>query len=136
MDIDVTRPSILLAELMALSIEAHKHLVDITVTISGHVNSVMIMIVTDCSYQMYLDGKQPEPVIHVIFSLNSENAEQFIGATIDSATDLIAERKDQDKDAAEWSVKNHKQPIKMTCQSHKSAFTDFTIHQVATVLRQ
>lgn len=92
----------LLQELMALSIDAHSYLVDINVTVSGHINGVMIMIVTDCTAQMYLDGKQPEPVVHVNFNLSSDKAEQFIGAAIDTANDLIAERKTLtlDKDAA------------------------------------
>ncbi len=89
-----------LAELHELAIEAPKNTVDIIVNYHGHVKQLTIIIIADCSDGMYINGKQPEPVTHVHFSIYDEKAEQFIENAINTATTLIAERKSQNKDAA------------------------------------
>jgi hypothetical protein len=91
---------LLLAELNALSIEAPVNIVDIFVTVSGHVKLVTIRIIHNCSEKMYLSGKQPKPVTNVVFSVFDESAEELIGAAIDTANQLIGEVEIQVKDAA------------------------------------
>jgi hypothetical protein len=91
---------LLLAELNALSIEAPANIVDITVTVFGHIKLVTIRVTPNCSEQMYLSGKQPKPVTDVMFSVFDESAEELIGAAIDTANQLIGEVEFQDKDAA------------------------------------
>ena len=91
---------LLLAELNALSVEAPANIVDIIVSVFGHVKQVTIRITSNCSEQMYLSGKQPKPATDVGFSLFDENAEVLIGAAIDTANQLIGEIEIKQKDAA------------------------------------
>jgi len=90
----------LISQLTVLSLEAPSNIIDVSISIAGHVKNIIIIINTDCSIQMYLDGKQPKPVTHINFSMLDKQAEQHLRDAIITVQDLMLKHKEQNKDAA------------------------------------
>lgn len=90
----------LVQELQALSIVAPSHVIDVTVSVSGFVNQIMIMVTTNCSKEMYMNRKLPKPVIHVNFNISDLEAKEYLVNAISTVKSLMKEHKEQNKDAA------------------------------------
>jgi len=90
----------LLTKLTTLATEAPSHIVDVTVTVAGHIKGISISVVTNCSAQMYRDGKQPEPVISSHFELDSKQAKQRLIAAILTVQHLMLKHEEKSKNNA------------------------------------
>lgn len=90
----------LLSKLQLLSITAPRNVVDVSLTVCGCVKSIMVMVVTNCSIEMYLNGHQPEPIIHINFDVTDDKAEEYLVTAISTVKELMLKHKNQNMDAA------------------------------------
>lgn len=66
----------LLAEITELSLLSPQGQVDIFLNVSGHTNSISLYVNLHCTTEMYLNGTQPEPLLHLVLTRHDKDADQ------------------------------------------------------------